>query len=122
MVLKTLSLSQGQIARNMVAIWYKYIFSDKNKRNFSIYKEKLLALFLQRYFNSDFKEWEGFVFYVSKSDLLVGKRENFPVCLDWILVEPNLLKIKRGLFHSLEEKKSYRACRKIFKQQVMSEV
>ena len=104
----------NNVAFQMVEIWRVHIFDKDNIR----YTCHRLSEILGEYFKSDLQEWEKFVLYVTRSKFLMGEvRDDFYASLRWVATQENALRVKRGLFHSLEEKRKYRIYKQSIKKQ-----
>ncbi|MBS0272306.1 MAG: hypothetical protein JSR85_06630 [Proteobacteria bacterium] len=93
---------------NAIEVWKKNVggeiirLSDERKQR--------LQFLLDRYFQDDLSEWEGFCERVKSSSFLMGEgTRRWRVTLDWILEEANLLKVLEGNFDdhdAMESKKN----------------
>lgn len=104
----------NNVAFQMVEIWRVHIY-EKDNIGYTCHR---LSEILGEYFRSDLQEWEKFVLYVTRSKFLMGEaRDDFYASLGWIATQENALRVKRGLFHSLEEKRKYRIYKQNIKKQ-----
>ena len=91
-----------ETANEMLRIWKKYI-PHEDEFEPSPLKKNLMIFLFHRCFNADIKEWKRFVFYTSKSGMLMSERTRYRASLNWILSKSCIVKIKRGRYHSLQD-------------------